>query len=443
MTAGQLLARVLTAAGIGAAYGRPLPGVPVTEMADPAVAVLLAHAHRAVHGVPALAHLGEGTLIVPGPSPRHGPDPAPPDEVVVVDDVGTLRTLAPALVRGLHGEGVRVEVGADPSAPAGAGLVAMPGPAPGWAEPDEALVGELARAERVVVLAGPGVVEHREVGALRALAAVGRLGVLNTWGAKGVFDWQSRHHWASVGLQARDFDLGGVPEADLVLATGVDEREAPRRFWANGSDTVVREVAPEGLGPLAERWPVVPGAFREMPPLRQRLAAVTQAGWAARGAPLMPSLVTRHYAQVLGGAGLVAADPGTAGFWAARTFATTRLRSVLVPAAPIEAWALSCALVSRLTTPLRPVLAVADGPLGERSQAVLREAARLGVGLGVEVWQEGGQALGVEAHLARLDDLAGGGGAVATLATDGRQLDEMLEAAGPVRAWTGDEAAPG
>ena len=38
MTAGQLLARVLAAGGIGAAYGRPLDGVPVTEVADPAVA---------------------------------------------------------------------------------------------------------------------------------------------------------------------------------------------------------------------------------------------------------------------------------------------------------------------------------------------------------------------------------------------------------------------
>jgi len=441
MTAGELLARVLAVAGVGAAYGRPLPGVPVTEIADPDVAVLLAHAHRAVHGVPAVAHLGEGTLIVPGPSPRGGPDPQTPAEVVDAPDVEALRSLAPALARAQRGAGVCVAVTTDPAAPVERSLVAVPSAEPAWAEPDEALLGELARAERVVVLAGPAVVERRAVGALRALAAVGRLGVLNTWGAKGVFDWQSRHHWATVGLQARDFELGGVLEADLVLATGVDEREAPRPLWA-AAGHAVREVAPEALGALAERWPVAPREFPDMPPLRQRLAAVTQAGWAASGTPLVPSLVTRHYAQVLGEAGLVAADPGTAGFWVARTFATTRLRSVLVPAAPVEGWAPACALVSRLTAPLRPVLAVADGPLGARSQAVLREAARLGVGLGIEVWQEGGQALDADAHLERLGDLAGAepagrGGAVATLATDGRQLDEMVDAAGPVRAWTG------
>jgi hypothetical protein len=30
-----------------------------------------------------------------------------------------------------------------------------------------------------------------------------------------------------------------------------------------------------------------------------------------------------------------------------------------------------------------------------------------------------------------------------TLATDPHQLAEMVEAAGPVRAWTGDETLPG
>ena len=269
-----------------------------------------------------------------------------------------------------------LQVGIDLAQPVADGPVAHQPPAQDWAEPDEVLLRDVAGASRVLVLAGPGVVERGAVGALRALAAAGRLGVLNTWGAKGVFHWQSRHHWATVGLQTRDFELGGVPDADLVLAVGVDEREAPRHLWDGGA--AVREVAPEALGALAERWPVSPADFPAMPPLRERLAAVTQAGWTADGTPLMPSWVTRHYAQVLGETGLVAADPGTAGYWVARTFATTRLRSVFVPAAPVEGWATACVLVARLLTPLRPALAVVDGGAGERGSAVLAEAARLG-----------------------------------------------------------------
>ncbi len=439
MTAGLLLARALAAGGIGAAYGRPLDGVPVTVVADPAVAVLLAQAHRAVHGVAAAAHVGDGTLVVPGVRPGGAVEPADAVHTVVVDDVDAVRALAPLVAERAGQDGVRLQLRIDLTSLAPDLPVARPSPAPEWAEPDEALLREVALANRVAVLAGPGVVEHRAVGALRALAAAGRLGVLNTWGAKGVFHWQSRHHWATVGLQARDFDLGGIPEADLVLAVGVDEREAPRRLWAGGA--AVHELTPHALGPLAERWPVPSGDFLDVPPLRARLAAVTQAGWAAAGTPLMPSRATRHYAQVLGEAGLVAADPGIAGYWVARTFATTRLGSVLVPAAPVEGWAAACVLVARLAAPLRPALAVVDGALGERTSAVLAEATRLGVGIGVEVWDADGEPSGAEEHLAGLAALVSGepGACTSTLATDSRQLTEMVDAAGPVRAWTGDE----
>jgi hypothetical protein len=438
VTAGLLLARALAAGGVGTAYGPPLPGVPVTEVSDPEVAVLLAQAHRAVHRVAAAAHIGEGTLVVPGPRPDGGGDTA---DTFVVDEVESVRALAPLVSEGAAAGGVRLQVRVDLAQPVPDGPLARPSTAVDWVEPDAALLRALAGASRVVVLAGPGVVEHGSVGALRAIAAAGRLGVLNTWGAKGVFHWQSRHHWATVGLQARDFELGGIPEADLVLAVGVDEREAPRRLWDVGA--AVWEVAPEALGPLAERWPVAAADFPDVPPLRERLAAVTQAGWVAADAPLMPSRVTRHYAQVLGESGLVAADPGTAGYWVSRTFATTRLGSVLVPAASVEGWAAACVLVTRLVAPLRPALAVVDRGVGERGSAVLAEASRLGMEIGVEVWDPDGKLCDAEQHLARLDALVTGGpGAVVTLATDPSQIAEMVDAAGPIRAWTGDERLP-
>jgi len=415
-------------------------GVPVTEVSDPEVGVLLAQAHRAVHGVAAAAHVGEGTLVVPGPRPDGTGDTA---DTLVVDEVASVRALAPRVAGGAAAGGARLQVTIDLAQPAPDGPLARPSAVEDWAEPDMALLRDIARADRVMVLAGPGVVERRAVGALRALAAAGQLGVLNTWGAKGVFHWQSRHHWATEGWQTRDFELGGIPEADLVLAVGVDEREAPRQLW-NGA--AVREVAPEALGPLAERWPVAPNGFPEVPPLRKRLAAVTQAGWTATGTPLMPSRVTLHYAQVLGDSGLVAADPGMAGYWVARTFATTQLGSVLVPAAPMEGWAVACVLVARLTAPLRPALAVVDGGVRERGSAVLAEAARLGVGVGTEAWDEDEEPSTADHHLARLGDLVSpvrSAQLQSTLATDPSQLAEMVDAAGPVRAWTGDEQLPG
>jgi hypothetical protein len=428
-TAADVFRRVLSVGGVGSLYGRPLPGFAVTEVADPAVAALLAQAHSAVGGTRAAAHIGDGKFVVPGRSPDAGPVLTPPRRRVEVTDPATLFALAPVVAEGARGAGLEISLDLDLSAPSTDDPVDRPASTADWLD-DDAL-SEIPTQGTVVVLAGPGVVQDAAVGGLRALAAAGRLGVLNTWGAKGVFHWQSRHHWATVGLQEDDFELGGLGSADLVLVTGVDEREAPPRFWAQFPHRI---VAPTALAPLAERWPDG-GSFPELPPLRPRLAAVTQAGWAARGVPLMPSLVTQHYARVLGDGGFVAADPGTAGYWVARTFATTRLGSVTVPAAPILGWAAACATVARLAAPFRPVLAVVDGPLDSATAAVLGAATGLGVDIGVEAWTPDGPALGVEEHLARLDTLASRGG-VSMLSTDPHQLDEMVAVAGPVRAWT-------
>jgi hypothetical protein len=429
VSAGALLRRALSASGVDALYGRALAGFAVTEVAEPSVALLLARAHQSVTGSSAAVHVGDGTLVVPGRFAADGAAPARPTARVVVADATALRGLAPVVAEAARGAGVQVELQLDLAAAVPDGPLDRPAGVSDWLA-DEAVLDDIPAVGNVVVLAGPGVVHEGAVGGLRALAAVGRLGVLNTWGAKGVFNWQSRHHWATVGLQELDFELGGLASADLVLVTGVDEREAPSHAWARYPHRV---VPPGALGPLAERWPGG-GSFPELPPLRPRLAAVTQAGWAATGVPLMPSLVTQHYARVLGDGGRVIADAGTAGYWVARTFATTRLGAANVPSATVAGWAVACATVARLTAPLRPVLAVVDGPIDSTTAAVLSAAADLGVEVGVEAWTPEGPALGADEHLARLGTLASGGG-VSLLRTDPRQLDEMVAVAGPVRAW--------
>jgi hypothetical protein len=223
----------------------------------------------------------------------------------------------------------------------------------------------------------------------------------------------------------------------LVVVSGVDELEAPKRLWSRYRHCV---VAPEVLGPLAERL-ARPGSFLDLPPLRERLAAVTQAGWASGPKSLAPTLVTRHYADALGRGGMVAADAGVAGYWVARTFPTTQLGTALVPPGLTPGWAAACALVARLRTPLRPALAVVNGPIDPQTQDVLEQARRLGVKLGVEAWEAGGPVLSPEAHRDRLQSLVGISGATVALATDENQLAEMVAAAGPLRAWRPDASS--
>jgi hypothetical protein len=169
------------------------------------------------------------------------------------------------------------------------------------------------------------------------------------------------------------------------------------------------------------------------------LAGGTGGGWASTPTPLAPSLVTRHYSQVFGAGGLVAADPGTAGYWVARTFATTELGAAQVPATAGSAgFAVACAAVARLRSPARPVLAVVDAPVADVVHDALAAAARLGVPVPVEVWRGGGRPVGADDHVARLHALVHASTpTLVDVVTDGAQLAAMFDVAGEIVAWTG------
>jgi thiamine pyrophosphate-dependent acetolactate synthase large subunit-like protein len=408
ITAGQLLARVLRARGIDAVYGQPRPGIAVVEV-DAAVAPLLAAAHRRVHRQPAAVLDADGLHLGDGPA-------------VVVGDAGAL---AGAVSAG------SLALDLDLAGPAPDVAPPARTPADRWVEPGAGIVEAIGAAASPAALVGPGVVDLDAVPGLHALATALSIGVLNTWGAKGVFDWRSRHHLATVGLQELDFQLGGLAEADLILTSGLDELESPTDRWRLAPSL---GLDPRSLGPLAQMV-TRQRVELEVPPLRTGLAAVTQEGWSATGTPLAPTRVTMHYGQVFGSGGLVAADPGTCGYWVARTFSTTELGSAVVPAERRPGFAAACALVARLRRPARPVLAVMDDEAPARP--VLDAARRLGVPVPIEVWEQGGPGLDADAHLARLRAMATSEVTVVErIATDPSQLDRMIGVAGPVIAWS-------
>jgi hypothetical protein len=427
---------VLGRAGVHTLYGSPAAGLPVVP-ADERIARVLAEAHRAVVNRPAAAVTAGGSqLELPGTSG------AVPDEVTVAagdDPAELVQRIRSSLAGG--GLLMHLDVDAEQPWPTGDDVTA-----PTDADADAAasvhdVVARIDSATSVVVLAGPGVVRARCVAGLHAVATALGTGVLNTWGAKGVFHWQSRHHWATIGLQEHDFALGGLGDAGLVVATGVDDREAPGEYWSGRPHVVVE---PADLSTVAEAVVARRDSAQLMPPLRTRLAAATQTGWASTAAPLAPSKATLAYGRRLSGGGLVAADAGLAGFWVARTFATTELGGVAVPAEVTPGWAAACVTVARMAAPLRPALAVVTDEVDEATSLVLELASARGIGVGVEVWDETGEALDAERHRRRLgvltDPEAGG---IATLATDASQLDMFVEAAGPLRPWWSRRRAAG
>jgi hypothetical protein len=424
ITAAELWRRVAVISGIDATYGAPFGALEVVPVAGTA-APLFARAHQRVHGSRAAVHQGDGVFWLPGlePGPR------------LAVEVDSAEALVAAAVT-LPSREVELHVTLDPTQPVEESAPWPRASDDSWVVPSDETVETVRSAATLVLLAGPGIISHMAVPGLHDLAVSAGIGVLNTWGAKGVFDWRSQHHLATIGLQADDFVLSGLDEADLIIATGLDRAESPEERWRLAPALT---IPPAGLATLAERCGTDRRRPMTMPPLRARLAEVTQRGWGVRAAPLPPSSATMHYGECVAAGALVAADAGNAGYWVARTLGTTRLGAVIVPATSLPGFAAACAAVSLLRRPNRPALAVIDRTEAEATAAMVDAAAALGVRVPVEAWDPDGDRLDADAHRDRLRNLILGalpaGERLCTLATDRHQLSEMIEAAGPIVAW--------
>ena len=246
-TVAEALGRGLGLLGVGALYGRPLGGLALCEAPDEAAGVLM-EAHTKLTGSASGFHFGQGRMVLGYHRARSG---SPPTTVGPVTDAAGVPDALAELAGALDPDRdpVELHLGLDPAQPAAAAPFPLLPSVDRWVSPPEPVVGALQRASRPVVLVGPGILQRGATAGLHALAAAGHLGVLNTFGAKGVFDWRSQHHWATVGLQARDLARGGLSGSDLVLTSGLGVSETPGDLAAFGP---VHDVHPFALAPLAE-----------------------------------------------------------------------------------------------------------------------------------------------------------------------------------------------
>jgi hypothetical protein len=419
-------ARVRRVWGAGAAAAR----LRAIDAGDAALARLLADADGRIGPGPGAALVDDGELWL---SSR--PGGAPTSDVVVdrAGDVSRAVREAAELAGGPVPATARVRLALDLDAPAPSDARPdVPPPRPMAAPPVDVAV---ARDAPIVVLAGPGVARQERTAGLHAFAAAHHVGVANTWGLKGVFRWDSPHHLGTVGLQADDFRLLGLSDAALVIATGLDPDEAPPAAWHGFAPSI--ELPPDALDALAGRA-VAARAPRDIarPELFQRLAAVVNERSASAQVPLSPARAVADLRAVLPDGGLLAADPGVAGLWVARTFPTTELGSVVVPATRADGIAAALALTASLDG--RPAIAVTDAPLTSRTRDVLALAARLGAAFPVVVW-------GADGDLDRADDhahhvahaLLARSITVLDVPIDPNDTQLLLNTAGPVIAWGG------
>lgn len=258
---------------------------------------------------------------------------------------------------------------------------------------------------RTAMLAGPGVLRDRAVDGLREFAAAANVGVANTWGAKGVFNWDSPHHLGTCGLQADDFPLLGFADLDLLWVTGLDPLESPASRFELGARVV--PIQPRDLATFASAiarssYPI------ETPPLYERLAAVAQPGYVDERFPRHPARAVIELKQRMAPGAIVTAQPGDAGLWVARTFPTDAPGTVVVPADAVSGVGIGVALAAARSG--RAATAVTVGPLDPIDAELVALGTKLRVPLTVESWG---------------DDV------------DLSLTDLLVDAAGPVVAWTG------
>ena len=211
-TAAEVLGRALRAAGVRRVFGQAIAGAPCLAVLDDPLATLLADVAGHLGPAPGVAYLGDRRLRV---SSRPGGRAVP---VVITDPVDLVVAIAdacdvaggPVPATAELALELDLDAPAEPSPPrsttVGRGEASGPGVGPGT-------------AASVAVLAGPGVVRTGRLDAVRAFAAAGGLGVANTWGAKGMFAWDSPHHLGTCGLQAHDFALLGFADVDLLVVS--------------------------------------------------------------------------------------------------------------------------------------------------------------------------------------------------------------------------------
>jgi len=431
-TVADLIGRCLTALGATRVFGSAasglsgIPGLPHVLVEETALAGLLADAAGRIGTGPGVALLPDRTL-------RLGSQPGAAAERVVVDDVAALPALLAAWDVGAVFAAVEYELAVDTEAPAPDGLE----PVRLGAEVQASTLAPDMADVHILVLAGPGVVRVGAVEALHEVAARLGAGVVNTWGAKGVYRWDSPFHFGTAGLQERDAELAGLTKAELVITSGLDPYELPVEGWATGP---VLDVDPRALEALTYRWD---RSTRELvrPALYDVLSTALQPLYADETVPLSPARAAADLGSARPPGALVAADPGLAGLWIARTLPTTEVASVVVPSLPVHGFALAAALAASFDG--RRAVAVISDPVDGPTAELLALAEHWGADVVLEVW---GADAPLDSASARVDRLAAAIGRngvdVQLTPVDFSQTQVLLDAAGPVVAWQAATGAP-
>jgi acetolactate synthase-1/2/3 large subunit len=265
-------------------------------------------------------------------------------------------------------------------------------------------------ASHPIALVGNGVLRANASRALRAWVHTTGIPVAETFMAKGAIDYQDSHALGTVGLQARDYEMAGFDDADLVITVGYDLVEHSPKYWNPARDKkiiVIDSVAAEIdefympevelIGDIAHVLARLAGGSHR-PASDQRLDCelhqlVVQAfdeGREDNHFPLRPARVLWELRQVLGRQDILVSDVGLHKLWIGRMFPAHEPGTVLIANGLAGmGFALPTAIAAKLVHPDRKVVTVSgDGGFLMNCQE-LETAVRLRTPVVNLVWENG------------------------------------------------------
>jgi acetolactate synthase I/II/III large subunit len=262
-------------------------------------------------------------------------------------------------------------------------------------------------ARNPLALAGNGAIRGHAARALRSFVHNTGIPVAETFMAKGLVDYEDPKALGTIGLQARDYEMAGFDDADLVIAIGYDLVEHSPKHWNPNRDKqiiVIDSIAAE----IDQNFVPDVELIGDIAHVLARLAAgcsrsQTTAGTSrlhevVMGAlneardddhfPMRPPRVLWDIREALGPADILVSDVGLHKLWIGRMFPAHEPGTVLIANGLAGmGFALPTAIGAKLVHPDHKVVAVSgDGGFLMNCQE-LETAVRLRTAVVNIIWE--------------------------------------------------------
>jgi acetolactate synthase-1/2/3 large subunit len=268
-------------------------------------------------------------------------------------------------------------------------------------------------ARRPLIIAGNGCVRKRASQHLRTLVELTKIGVLNTFMAKGAIDPESSHCLYTIGLGSKDIGSCAIDAADLVITIGFDMVEYHPQLWnPNGEKPIIHiDFIPaeidshyhpeiELIGDVADSLASLVGLFTSAPApeFDAQQQATTREDMArelnehnnddAVGL-IKPQKVLHDVQQVYGENGLLLSDVGAHKMWIARHYHCQTPNGCLIPNGFCSmGFALPGAIAAALVEPDRKIMGIAGDAGFLMNVQEMETARRLDSNLTMMVWED-------------------------------------------------------